>query len=268
MSQTPEAKILEEMYGVKPDMEGGLAILQNAKRGSRQVQYFVKTDGWVTIGPARSTNGPEYLAYSEERHYKPLPYSFGLEVAGNGTMQSSEPRNTHKQFQEFINNGGLTARDERGEYNHKPGEYIMCKEQVVALGLHRLESVRKMREDILDVIDYTCPQGCIDGRGNKRLFAGTDARDQHIQSVHKESVATEALSRAVQAAITGSNAGIDPTTIAAIVAATVQALRPVEQSAIAGVQLELDNEEEFEGDSLDGPPKRGRGRPRKYPILD
>jgi hypothetical protein len=209
------------------------------------VKYWKKPDGWVTIGPTRATDGPEYLRYLENKRYKPLPDFYGVEVVGKRVAEGGSMCNANGslQLRNFIKNGGLTAKDEDGEFG-KPGEYILTRDQLIVAGMHREPAVRAQRPDILDVVDVECPYGCIDQKTQKhRLFAYQEWCDQHIVAVHKDAIASEAVGKTIAKAMSAQQ-GVDTTQIASIVAAVMAALNPTQTAAVAAVAVEQDVLEE------------------------
>lgn len=233
------AAVMQAMFGVQSGT--GATGLGSLGRESRQVKYWKKPDGWVAVGPTRQTDGPEYLRYLENKKYKPLPDSYGVEVVGKpaamgGTMMNANGRT---RLLNFINNGGLDAVDNDGEYG-KPGEYLLPREQLIVMGMHRKPEVVAKRPDLAGIVDVECPYGCIDQETSKpRLFAYQEWCDQHVVAVHKDAIASEAVGRTIAKAMEKQSAG-DPAQIAAIVAAVMAALNPVQTAAVASVAVEND----------------------------
>jgi hypothetical protein len=235
--------VMAAMFGEKNSTTAvGLGSLG---RQSREAKYWKKPDGWVTIGPTRSTDGPEYLRYLENKRYKPLPDFYGVEVVGEkpGGGNSMCTANGKLQLRSFIKNGGLTAIDENGEYGPK-GEYLLPRDQLIVLGMHRQPSIVAQRPDLADVEDVECPYGCIDQATQKhRLFAYQTWCDQHIVAVHKDAIASEAVGKTIAKAM-ANQGGTNAEQIAAIVAAVMQAMNPVQKAAVAAVAVEASLEDE------------------------
>ncbi len=238
------------MFGERPAAPHNQADMETA----RQSQYWKRFgDNFVTIGPTEMTDGPEYRRFIRHKKYKPLSQSFGVEVVGDkvyaptvragdkpqqitGTMLS---KHGHMQLRNFIANGGLTARDERGDYG-PVGAYLMPREQLIALNMYRQPEVRAARPDVADMVDVPCPFSCLafDGKGGVRQFSCEEHKNQHVVAAHPEAIASEAVGRSIAQSMKlfQGSGGIDATTIAAIVAATVAALNGTEKQAIAALQ--------------------------------
>lgn len=245
------AAVMAAMFGAKSGT--GATTLGSQGRESRQVKYWKKPDGWVTIGPTRQTDGPEYLRYLENKRYKPLPDFYGVEVVGKpaalgGSMLNA---NGHTRLASFISNGGLAAKDETGEFG-KPGEYLLPRDQLIVMGMHRKPEIVAQRPDLAGIVDVECPYGCIDQATSKpRLFAYKEWCDQHVVAVHKDAIASEAVGRTIAKAMEKQN-GVDTAQIATIVAAVMAALNPVQTAAVASVAVENEVMEEEEVDGLIG----------------
>lgn len=235
------ADVMAAMFGAKSST--GATVLGSQGRESRQVKYWKKPDGWVTLGPTRQTDGPEYLRYLENKRYKPLPDSYGVEVVGKpaalgGSMLNS---NGHTRLAKFIENGGLTARDETGEFG-RVGDYLLPREQLIVMGMHRKPEIVALRPDLADIVDTPCPYGCIDQATSRpRLFAYKEWCDQHVVAAHHDAIASEAVGRTIAKAMEKQN-GVDTNQIATIVAAVMAALNPVQTAAVASVAVDMEEE--------------------------
>ena len=246
------AAVMAAMFGTKSGT--GSVALGSLGRESRQVKYWKKPDGWVTIGPTRQTDGPEYLRYLENKKYKPLPDFYGVEVVGKPAAQGGSMLNSngHTQLAKFIDNGGLTAIDTDGEFG-KPGEYILPRDQLISRGMHRQPDIVAKRPDLAGIVDVECPYGCIDQATSKhRLFAYQEWCDQHVVAAHKEAIASEAVGRTIAKAMEKQGGGADTAQIAAIVAAVMAAMNPVQTAAVAAVAVENDLVEFEEDAEVDG----------------
>ena len=231
---------LEAMFGEKSGT-GAVPLGALKRKQSREWQYWIRPDGGVHFGPTSRTDAPEYIRYMEDKGWKPLPLSYGTEVAGvyGGSMEG------RTMLRHFIRNGGVTAVATVGDNTGKrPGEYIMPREQLISLGMHREPGMVKLRPDLAGVVDYECEYGCLalDGSGKRRAFPYLESRDQHVVAAHKEAIASEAVGKTISKAMGGfQGSAIDPTMIAAIVTAVMQGLKaapPVEQAAIAQMAVE------------------------------
>lgn len=246
------AAVMQAMFGVKSGT--GSVALGSLGRESRQVKYWKKPDGWVTTGPTRQTDGPEYLRYLENKQYKPLPDSYGVEVVGKPASQGGSMMNSngHTRLLKFIDAGGIDAVDETGEFG-KPGEYLLPREQLIVMGMHRKPDIVAKRPDLVGIVDVECPYGCIDQATSKpRLFAYQEWCDQHVVAVHKDAIASEAVGRTIAKAMEKQSGGADTTQIAAIVAAVMAAMNPVQTAAVAAVAVENDLVEYEEDVEVDG----------------
>lgn len=262
---------LEAMFGEKSGT-GAISMGSARRKESREVAYWIRTDGWIGLGPTSRTDAPAYIRFIEVKHWKPLPLSYGVEVEGAnpGTMRGPT------QLRNFIKNGGLTARATVGDNTGKePGEYLLPTEQLIVLGMHRDPKMVALRPDLEGAAanDLACEYGCLalDGSQKRRLFAKPEWRDAHVVAAHKEAIASEAVGKTISKAM-GSmqGASIDPTTIAAIVTAVMQAMKaapPVEQAAVASLAMsnasvpEADEDDWEADDDIPVPPPMDFGLP-------
>lgn len=249
MSETVRAKgsgvLLESVFGDPRDVLSGSV----AKERSGRVKYWKRyPDGWIARGPDIRTDPPKWQQFTMTKKWRELPDSFGIEVQGvaGGTIQPNHPPRggeEHRWLMTFFQNGGLTYVCTDADTFGRAGEYAMPAEQIVSMGLHHDAEIRRLRPDLEAAVDLECPyEPHQDSRGNRRKFSGMSLDeaqkkvDAHVVAVHKDAVASKAVGNAI-AATMGDKSGqtIDPNLIAQIVAATVAALKGVENGAVAAV---------------------------------
>ena len=246
-SMTDADQVLASMNAV-PDSENGTFVGVPRNDRSTRVKYWKKPDGRIALGPDVRTDPHMYAQYTQNKRWKELPNSFGNEQKNVGLMSPLKVvrGKEWRWLESFIAADGLTYVCSDRDNFGKPGEYLMPKEQLVELNLHRFPAIAAVRPDLADAVDLECPFSCPDeNTGTVRRFSGVEKRfaqhsiDQHVAVAHKEAVASRAVGQAIAEAlktVTVSQAGgssMDPATIAAIVAATVQALNPQGMGAVA-----------------------------------
>ena len=183
-----------------------IANLSDAGRKNKELKYWKKPDGHVTIGPRVQSDPFDYQRHIQVKRWKELPDSFGYEEVGSTAFDSMTVGRS--RFRKFMKNGGLTARDDNGDFG-PVGAYIMPGAQIVILLGHRDPKVKAARPDVAEnAVDVACPYGCQgDGPGGERLFHGwgkADAetsRHQHITAAHEDAVAAEAVGKQNQEAL-------------------------------------------------------------------
>src|SRR3990167_7931575 len=246
-SMTDADQVLASMNAV-PDSENGTFVGVPRNDRSTRVKYWKKPDGRIALGPDVRTDPHMYAQYTQNKRWKELPNSFGNEQKNVGLMSPLKVvrGKEWRWLESFIAADGLTYICSDRDNFGKPGEYFMPKEQLVELNLHRFPAIAAVRPDLADAVDLECPFSCPDeNTGTVRRFSGVEKRfaqhsiDQHVAVAHKEAVASRAVGQAIAEAlktVTVSQAGgssMNPATIAAIVAATVQALNPQGMGAVA-----------------------------------
>lgn len=219
----------------------GISTPQNADRVQRRVIYWRKADhegatdaGWITTGPEMITDTPGYQRFLTKRWF-PLE-KFGNQISGQKYKSSiiwgATPAQRQKPetwLETFFQNGGLTYVIAPNDPYGKPGTWLIPATQLVSMGLHLNEEVRRVRPDLNSAIVKECPHRCINENGSLRIFSGiTDAQaqtalDQHMATKHTLSEGTRAVGDVVEKLINDRGA-VDATQIAAIVAAVTQAL--------------------------------------------
>ena len=219
-----------------------------AKEKSRRIKYWRKPmnaasdSGWITTGPDVQTDAAKYQQFTQGKRFQELPDRFGKEVAGtpNSLIHPAHrhaPGQEHRWLELFMKNGGLTYVIQEGDTFGKIGDYLMPASQIVALGLHRRPGMKEARPDLKTAIDLECPYGCLSPNGReRRLFSGVTEEeaqksvDQHIVAVHRDALASRAVGTEIskQLANLGGGSNIDAATIAGIVAAVMQAMKPAE----------------------------------------
>ena len=219
-----------------------------AKEKSRRIKYWRKPmsgasdSGWITTGPDVQTDAAKYQQFTQGKRFQELPDRFGKEVAGTPNslihpVHRHSPGNEHRWLELFMKNGGLTYVVQEGDTFGKVGEYLMPASQIVALALHRRPGMKEARPDLRTAVDIECPYGCLSPNGrDRRLFSGLTedeaqkSVDQHIVAVHRDALASRAVGTEIskQLANLGGGSNIDAATIAGIVAAVMQAMKPAE----------------------------------------
>lgn len=197
---------------------------------SRRLKYWKQPKwrgGWVTVGPDIVTDPAEYRQYVQFKKMQELPDEFGIELVNAGPMSGDKPG---RRLEPFVRNGGLTAKDE-------DGEYIMPASQIVAYNWHRDETVRKLRPDVANVVEVECRYGCIDGATNSpRVFAGINEEEalqkerQHSRR-HARAIETEAVGKAVSEAIKSMPQfnGFSPEQFATLMAIALKTAKKIEE---------------------------------------
>ena len=241
-------KALFSLFGDRPVTLDGTAA--HSSKDSALFRYWKKPDGYVTIGPDHRTDSHGYIRYEQIKRYKPLPLTYGVEMynQAGGTMHVGKG---WLMLRNFTENGGLTAKDEAGDFGEK-GAYLLPRQQLIDLHMHRDKNIWAARPDLWDHKDIECSFGCIADTGEIRYFTSKAAYDQHCVSQHAETQASKAVGTAIADVMGKSQPGTSPEAIAAIVAAVLAALEPRQQAAIAATSL-----------STGTPTKRPVGRPRK-----
>lgn len=247
---------LEALYG-KPDAEGTRVGVFGKERAAR-VKYWRKPDGWITTGPDVMTDAPKYQQYVSNKRYRELPDAFGKEILNTGDMSPLRQvrGQEHRWLQPFIKAGGLTYVVVQGDVFGTPGEYLMPREQIVALNLHRMPGVKELRPDLADAVDEPCPYGCLDSETKRhRIFSGLSQEeaqrsiDQHIIAVHKDAVASRAVGDEISKAMKSfQGSQVSPELIASIAAAVAAAFTQQQAGAIAAVAVEKQAEAEAEAE--------------------
>jgi hypothetical protein len=233
-------QVLKAMFGNPNDGVYGGTIVN--ERNMRK-KYWQKPSGEITIGPDWRTDSPKAVKYRDHKRYRELPDSFGLELINKGDITGHHAQGReHWWLKPFFEAGGLTyVCTESDFFYSRPGQYLITAEQLVTLGLHRLPEVKAARPDLAEAVDLECPYRCMAG-DKRRLFSGlTEAIaqqsvDQHVVAAHKDAVASAAVGDAVAKAMKTVGGG-DTSQIAAIVAAVVAALNPVQTAAVAAVAV-------------------------------
>jgi hypothetical protein len=242
---------LTRMFGAAED---GVFTGVVPRERNQRLKYWKKPDGGIALGPDVQTDAPRYQRFVQ-KGFKELPYSFGCEVVNSGVLSPVKVMRgmEHAWLKPFFEAGGLRYICKPTDAFGKPGEYLMSKEQLVALNLHRFGDVKAARPDVADATDLRCPYGCPD-----RLFSGVTLEaaqhsvDQHISAVHKDAVASRAVGDTIAQAMQsygGGNAALSGETIAAIVAAAVSAV--MKQAAGVPVVEHVEAEPELPGVSWD-----------------
>lgn len=174
---------------------GGEQAVTGSQNGreSRQIKYWKRPgDGFITIGPRVDTDPYDYQRFVQRKKYKELPDSYGFEMVGSLKEDSMTEGTT--RLRKFIRNGGLTAKDDNGDW-------LMPGRQIVSLRMHRDANVRSARPDVVEnAAEVECKYGCIDqATGERRFFYGWGkaeaerALDQHVSAVHGKAEAAEAI---------------------------------------------------------------------------
>lgn len=192
--------------------------VQQTRGGSALVGYWINPlTRWVTIGPHARTDPDGYAEFRVVRGFVPLPDKFGVEVGGRGYMLGKDGTT---QFIPFIQNGGLTYVDERGEFTGTPGAYLMPKDQIVAYNWHRKPEFKARRPDVADVIDYPCPYGCLDKFTRSVVqFTSEFELMKHLQNdpVHKNAAQQHAMTEAIQNAVSQNTGNTDVVQMAGVI---------------------------------------------------
>jgi hypothetical protein len=183
-----------------------IANLTDGGRKNKELKYWKKPDGHVAVGPRVQSDAFDYQRHIQIKRWKELPDSFGYEEVGSTAFDSMTVGRS--KFRKFMKNGGLTARDDNGDFGPR-GDYIMPGQQIVVLLGHRDPKVRSARPDVAEnAVDVACPYGCQgDGPGGERLFHGWGKLDaetslhQHITAAHEDAVAAEAVGKQNQEAL-------------------------------------------------------------------
>lgn len=224
------------MDGVFGKADGGIlsGVMPSSKQA--QVKYWLTREGRIQTGPVFETSGSRFKAV-RDKGWKELPDSFGREQSNiRGATMDPLYRSTerpHTWLQRFFENGGLTYICQPNDGFGVPGQYLMPKEQIVEMNLHRLPGVREVRPDLETATDVSCPYGCIDeATRGPRLFSGVNedaanrSRDQHIIAVHRDAMATRAMGQEMTKAIeqVGGNQ-LNPELIASIAAAVASVMK-------------------------------------------
>ncbi|MFA7267059.1 MAG: hypothetical protein WC054_12175 [Candidatus Nanopelagicales bacterium] len=251
---------LRAIYGT-PDENGAFSgAVKNDKEA--RVKYWRKPSGEITIGPDVNTDAPKFQQYIQHKRFQELPDSFGKETAGvrGGLIfRTRVPAGTeHHWLKPFMDNGGLTYICKPTDPFGIPGEYLLTKEQIVSLHLHRIPQVVAVRPDLEDVAEIECPYACINEKdGTRRRFPGVTREvaqrsvDQHIIAQHKEAVASRAVGDTIAQAMQNFQGGqIDANAIGAIVAAVMQAMNGTEKAAVAAIVQEKAAEPEVTDPAL------------------
>ena len=248
------SQALASLFGRPEDGVFGGSV---AKEKSRRIKYWRKPvngasdSGWIITGPDVQTDAAKYQQYTQEKRFQELPDRFGKEVAGtpNSTIHPSHrhpPGQEHRWLEPFMKNGGLTYVIQQGDTFGTIGDYLMPATQIVALALHRRPGMKEARPDLATAVDLECPYGCLSPNGrDRRLFSGVTENeaqksvDQHIVAVHRDALASRAVGAEISkqlASMGGSN--IDATTIAGIVSAVMQAMKPAAASVAVTLEVE------------------------------
>ena len=183
-----------------------IANLSDGGRKNKELKYWKKPDGHIAVGPRVQSDAFDYQRHIQIKRWKELPDSFGYEEVGSAAFDSMTVGRS--KFRKFMKNGGLTARDENGDFG-PVGAYIMPGPQIVTLLGHRDPKVRAARPDVAaNAVDVACPYGCQgDGPGGERLFHGwgkveaETSLHQHITAAHEDAVAAEAVGKQNQEAL-------------------------------------------------------------------
>jgi len=234
------ARALREAFSQESEDGAVIGTIKNNR--SARVQYWRKPNGHITIGPTIS-NAPKYQQFTEIKRMRALPQSFGSEYVGEANMQPTHNGHGYSLravggdvipawLIPFFNAGGHKYVCAEADFAFgRPGEYLMPKDQIMELGLHRLSWMREDRPDLQDVVDIPCPYGClaINGRG-PRVFSREEDKAQHIVAVHSDAVPAQAMSQAIGEAIKARDGGSQSASslslkeIAMVVAATLQSM--------------------------------------------
>lgn len=156
--------------------------------------------GWITVGPSMQSDPLEYARYMREKHMTPLD-QYGSMPTGE-LSPAIIPMLRHQKLLEQP--GGLD-------------EFPL--DQIETYGWDKLEIVRSLRPDVKLKVRIHCEHDC---PASREFLTPADYK-QHVRAVHSEASATDALGRALTKAGIGGQ-GIDPSQIAAIVAATMVAM--------------------------------------------
>ena len=238
-TEVATAAALDAMFG-RPD--GGFHDGTVSREKSARVKYWRKPEsgatdsGWILLGPDMLTDMSKYQTFLNTKRFKELPDSFGKEVAGTPTSKIRpqhryEQGEEHRWLETFLTSGGLTYIIKPGDPFGTAGEYLIPASQLVALNLHRRPGMKEARPDLAVAVDVKCPYECTakDGRG-PRLFSGLteefaqQSADQHVMSVHKETIASRAVGNEIAKAL-GTGSKVDADMIATIVAAVAAAMQ-------------------------------------------
>lgn len=235
-------KALTQEYARAAD---GDAVDSTVKNGfAAQVQYWRRADGWITLGTTMR-NPYKYQTLIEVKKMRPLPTSFGMEYVGGDNMQSLkvDAKRVFKMINNEVVPSWLIPFFKSGGHKHicteqdfaigRPGEYLMPREQIIEMNLHRLSWMKEDRPDLADLPpDVPCEFGCRSGNG-PRMFSTVEAHDQHVAAAHKEVFPSQVIGNEIQRAIVANGGAVsgNADTIAATVAAVLQALGVGNQNA-------------------------------------
>lgn len=214
-SQLPSVDIDITGADILAGMGRGDAILpQSAAGRSKQIQYWKKCTGcsyhieelgWVTTGPVMSPRTSiEYTEFQANKHSTPLDI-YGQWTIGKVNGQKYDLTDPPRRFQAIIELGGIN-------------EFPL--DQMQAYNWHRFPIMTKVRPELLNVVEIPCVYGC-----SNRKFVGQDSYNNHINVMHKDVMAPEAMGRSLQAAISTMNTNnqMNPETLASIVTAVMAA---------------------------------------------
>ena len=243
------------------------AVNSTMRFKNRKVKYWRKPDGWILLGPEISTDPSKYQQW-REFGWRELPDRFGVEVAH--TIESTmlpaagyPEREAHRWMTQLFANGGLTYVIKESDDFGKPGEYLITKKQLIAMGFHKIKAVTDVRPDLLDVAIVKCPFGCPREFAAETEFEAEAAKNQHVAAVHREAVVSQSVGSAVASAIKSiapanslSTTELIATVTQAILAALRmqgdQAMGAMATAAVSGIDAPGDDADA--GEQADGAP--------------
>jgi len=247
-------KALEIVFGKAADgAHSGAMRTEKQQRVKywRKPEYDGATDsGWIIVGPEIRTDAPGYQL-KNQRGWRELPDKYGMQLTGqpDTTMHWEGPdarRNPLSWLEPFIAAQGLTYIIQHNDSFGPVGSYLMPKEQIVALGVHRRPGIKNLRPDLATAVDLECPMGCINDRRVRSVFAGVDQDeaqknlDQHMVAKHRDSEGARQMGAEItkQTQALGGVGQMNVEMIAAIVAATIKAMQgntaePAPSAAVA-----------------------------------
>jgi hypothetical protein len=223
------------------------------KRCNNQQCYVHDRKGWVVLGPSMKGDPGRYQRFIEENHMTPLP-RYGEMDTGTAEPANYPPL----RFDKLLMGEGL-------------GE--MPAAQVIAYGWDKMPVIRQAHPELRqqeEIVRITCQYGCID-----RDFVEHGAYMKHVRAIHSEAIGPESIGKTLQeglttaiAGISNAQAGIGPTEISQIVAATVIALEQHRTSGLEEAEAAKAVNETAAGDALAQAEAARKGMPNKRPVVE
>lgn len=171
--------------------------------------------GYLVVGPGvGNLTVHESHDFQLGKHATPLDVKLAL--AADGTFNNmSEMCNPATRFRPLIRNQGL---------------HLMPIQQMAEYGWHHLPSIVETFPELAEIQDIYCEYGCPKDGPQKRWFLTEEDLASHVSVVHKDAAAPRAMGQVINE---GMAKYMQPQTlsesqIAAIVAATVKALKAAE----------------------------------------